>query len=92
MFLNEYSLKIDALEDKKCCFNYVLKLLLDAKLSPDENKKIIQSIVKYKAFDTMANDFNGNYYYVYCLYLVYEYSDSRLFFLNTFISFIKEMY
>ena len=92
LFLNEYSLKIDALEDKKCCFNYVLKLLLDAKLSPDENKKIIQSIVKYKAFDTMANDFNGNYYYVYCLYLVYEYSDSRLFFLNTFISFIKEMY
>ena len=49
LFLNENSLKIDALEDKKCCFNYVLKLLLDEKLSPDENEKIIQSIVKYKA-------------------------------------------
>ena len=61
-------------------------------MSPVENEKIIQSIVKYKAFDTMASDFNGDYYYVYCLYLVYEYSDSRLFFLNTFISFIKEMY
>ena len=92
LFIDQNTFKKDALEEKKYCFNLVLKLLLNEELTDDDTKKITQKIKKPKIFDDLAKDYNNNYLYAYSLYLIFEYSGSKLFFLDAFISYMKEMF
>ena len=92
LFIDKNTFKMDALDEKKNCFNLVLQLFSDKELTDAEQKKIFEGIKKYKIFNEMSKDFDENYYYVYCLYLIFEYSESKLLFLDTFVFFMKQMY
>ena len=92
LFMDKYKFKMDAFDSKKYCFNLVLKLFSDEHLSDAEQEMINKGIIKYNIFDEISKDFDDNYYYVYCLYLIFEYSASKLFFLDTFIAFMKKMF
>ena len=92
LFIDKNTFKMDALDEKKNCFDLVLQLFSDKELTDAEQKKIFEGIKKYKIFNEMSKDFDENYYYVYCLYLIFEYSESKLLFLDTFVFFMKQMY
>ena len=92
LFIDKNTFKMDDLDQKKDCFNLVLKSFSDKGLTDAEEQKIIEGIKKHDIFDEISKDFEENYYYVYCLSLIFEYSASKLFFLDTFISFMKKMY
>ena len=83
---------MDALDEKINCFNLVLQLFSEKELTDAGEQKIIEGIIKYNIFDNISKDFDANYYYAYCLYLIFEYSESKLLFLDTFVFFMKQMY
>ena len=79
------------LDKKICSFNLVLKLLYRHKLDDNDNKAI-EEMRKYELFEEIAKEYNCDYYYSYCLYIILEYSESKIFFIDIFISFMKNSY
>ena len=91
LFMDNNSFKIDDLDNKKYCFKLVLKLL-NQDLNEDEQKDIDDSTSKYTLFEGIVKDYDLEYYFGYCLYLIFKYSKSKIFFLDAFISFMKKAY
>ena len=77
LFIDKNSFNMDALDEKINCFNLVLQLFSEKELTDAGEQKIIEGIIKYNIFDNISKDFDANYYYVYCLYLIFEYSASK---------------
>ncbi len=77
LFIDKNSFNMDALDEKINCFNLVLQLFSEKELTDAGEQKIIEGIIKYNIFDNISKDFDANYYYAYCLYLIFEYSASK---------------
>ena len=92
LFIDKNTFNMDNLENKKCFFNLALKLFSAQDLIDDEIKIITDEISKYSLFNNIAMDFDLNYFYSYCLYLIFKYSKSKLFFIDSFISFMKKVF
>lgn len=89
--MDNNSFKMDDLDNKKYCFKLVLKLLKED-LNKEEEKDINESISKYTLFEGKAKDYDLDYFLSYCLYLILKYFKSKIFFLDTFISFMKKAF
>ena len=92
LFIDKNTFNMDNLENKKCFFNLALKLFSAQDLTDNEIKIITDEISKYSLFNNIAKDFDLNYFYSYCLYLIFQYSTSKLFFIDSFISFMKKIF
>ena len=92
LFIDKNTFNMDNLENKKCFFNLALKLFSAQDLTDNEIKIITDEISKYSLFNNIAMDFDLNYFYSYCLYLIFQYSTSKLFFIDSFISFMKKVF
>ena len=92
LFIDKNTFNMDNLENKKCFFNLALKLFSAQDLTDTEIKIITDEISKYSLFNNIAMDFDLNYFYSYCLYLIFQYSTSKLFFIDSFISFMKKVF
>ena len=92
LFIDKNTFNMDNLENKKCFFNLALKLFSAQDLTDDEMKIITDEINNYSLFNNIAKDFDLNYFYSYCLYLIFKYLTSKLFFIDSFISFMKKIF
>lgn len=91
LFTDKFGFNKNDLDKKIFSFNLVLKLLSQNKLDDNDNKAF-EEMRKYELFEEIAKENDCDYYYSYCLYLILEYSKSKLFFIDTFISFMKNSY
>jgi hypothetical protein len=97
LFMDKNSLKIKGLDEKKNYFNVVLSLLNNKKLNEKERKVIEEmmnevKVNQYNLLNQIIEDYDGNYYYAYCFYLIHLSCQSKALFVDTFISFIKSIY
>jgi hypothetical protein len=95
--MDKNSLKIKGLDEKKNYFNVVLSLLNNKKLNEKERKVIEEmmnevKVNQYNLLNQIIEDYDGNYYYAYCFYLIHLSCQSKALFVDTFISFIKSIY
>ena len=91
LFTDKFGFNKNDLDKKIFSFNLVLKLLSQNKLDDNDNKAF-EEMRKYELFEEIAKENDCDYYYSYCLYLILEYSKSKIFFVDTFISFMKNSY
>ena len=91
LFTDKFGFNKNDLDKKIFSFNLVLKLLSQNKLDDNDNKAF-EEMRKYELFEEIAKENDCDYYYSYCLYLILEYSESKIFFVDTFISFMKNSY
>ena len=92
LFMDKNSFSLDNLDKKKDYFNLVLKLRLEQNLNDLEQKRINDCVSKYTLFNDIVKDFDFDYYFAYCLYLIFEYSTTKIFFFDSFISFMKKVF
>ena len=92
LFMEKKLFKKDDLDNKTAYMNIVLKLLLHQNLKDEEQIMINDDISKYQLFDQIARDNDLDYYYPYCFYLIFHYSDSKIFFIDVFISYMKKSF
>ena len=92
LFMDKNSFSLDNLDTKKDYFNLVLKLRLEQNLNDLEQKRINDCVSKYTLFNDIVKDFDFDYYFAYCLYLIFEYSTTKIFFFDSFISFMKKVF
>lgn len=91
LFTDKFGFNKNDLDKKIFSFNLMLKLLSQNKLDDNDNKAF-EEMRKYELFEEIAKENDCDYYYSYCLYLILEYSKSKIFFVDTFISFMKNSY
>ena len=92
LFIGKFGgFNIKDLDKKICSFNLVIKLLLQDILDDNDNKAI-EEMRKYELFEEIAKENDCDYYYSYCLFLILEYSELKIFFVDAFISFMKKSY
>ena len=91
LFIDKFGFNKNDLDKKIFSFNLVLKLLSQNKFDDNDNKAF-EEMRKYELFEEIAKENDCDYYYSYCLYLILEYSKSKIFFVETFISFMKNSY
>jgi len=91
LFIGKSGFNKKDLDKKISSFNLILKLLCEDKLNDNDNNAI-KEMQKYQLFDEIAKEYDCDNYYSYCLYLILEYSETKLFFVDTFISFMKNSF
>ena len=91
LFIGKSGFNKKDLDKKLSSFNLILKLLCADKLNCNDNNAI-KEMQKYQLFDEIAKEYDCDNYYSYCLYLILEYSETKLFFIDSFISFMKNSF
>ena len=89
LFIDKSSFKMKDLDNKINSFKLILELFQE---DTEDNPNEFKEMTKYELFENIAKEFNCNYYYSYCFYLIHKYSESKIFFLNTFLLLKKESY
>ena len=87
LFIDKLGFNKDDLYKKIYSFNLVLKLLLQD-IFDDNYSKAIKELRKYGLFEEIVKENDCVYYYYYYsyrLYLILEYFELKIFFVDTFI-------
>lgn len=90
LFMGKSSFKMTDLDKKINSFKLVLELFQSD--TSTENASEFVEMRKYELFENIALEFDCDYYYSYCMYLIYKYSESKIMFLDNFINFMKKSF
>ena len=87
LFMDKFNFKINDWDKKIESFSLLLKAF--QKDTSIENSNEFEEMRQYELFENIAKEYNCNYYYSYCLYLIFKYSESNALFFDIFISLKK---
>ena len=87
LFMDKFNFKINDWDKKIESFSLLLKAF--QKDTSIENSNKFEEMRQYELFENIAKEYNCNYYYSYCLYLIFKYSESNALFFDIFISLKK---
>ena len=87
LFMDKFNFKINDWDKKIESFSLLLKAF--QKDTSIENSNEFEEMREYELFENIAKEYNCNYYYSYCLYLIFKYSESNALFFDIFISLKK---